>query len=167
MRYKNLILVGLVFVAVSTAFADFGQSAGALDFGKLQIGENKTLSYFLINTGNETLQFEMIYPNNTMVAPENGTIKARGQQLINVTVIANEVGDFNGVIKAKAIENLTGTVVFNVELDKNFNYIVEKEKSSGDTHNICYILAIAIFLISFEIYYHKLKGGKKIWKRGK
>ena len=48
---KNLIFIGMILIVFSLAYADFGQSAGILDFGNMTIGENKTLSYFLINTG--------------------------------------------------------------------------------------------------------------------
>ena len=155
----------MIFIAIEISYADFGQSAGMLDFGKLAIGENKTLSYLLVNTGDELIKFNITHPNDTIVNPVNGTIRAHGQMQINVTVAADKIGNFSGVIKAKAIENISGVVVFNVELDKNYKYsVVEKEK--GDL-TFYLTAAIVIFLMFFAVYYYKLKGGKKKWKFGK
>jgi len=162
---KTIILIGMIFIAIAIANADFGQSAGVLDFGKLTIGENKTLSYWLVNTGDKSIDFEMVPSGNMSIEPENGTIRPHGQQMINVTIIANKIGNFSGIIKAKAIQNITGTVTFNVELDKNYKFeVVEKTKFPI---NLLIFGGIVIFLIFLSIYYYKLKGGKRRWKFGK
>ncbi len=165
MKTKSAILIGMIFIAIAVASADFGQSAGALNFGKINLGENKTLSYWLINTGNESLDFNVSADNpNILVSPTSGTLRGHGQQLINVTAIGNETGNFSGIITAKALQNLTGMIVFKVELQKNYNFEVIERQS---TPTIWALAAMVIFLIFVSIVYYNLKGGKMKWKLGK
>ncbi|MCD6575861.1 MAG: DUF1573 domain-containing protein [Nanoarchaeota archaeon] len=164
MKGKTIILIGLIFVATAIANADFGQSAGVLDFGEITLGENKTLTYWLVNTGNEPIEFEIItYSGNIVVEPTNGTILPHSQQEMKVTAIANETGNFSGKITARALQNVTGTIVFNVELEKNYKFEVIKKQEFPSKW--LFFGGIVIFLIFLSIYYYKLKGGKKRWMR--
>ena len=165
MKAKSMILIGMIFVAIAIANADLGQSAGKLNFGKIPLGENKTLSYWIINTGNESLNFSISADNpNLIISPTSGIIRAKGQQLVNVTAIGNETGNFSGIITAKALQNLTGMVVFNVELQKSYSFeVVEKQKVQ-----LTWILAaMIIFLIFVSVIYYQIKGGKLKWKFGR
>jgi len=163
---KAAILIGMIFIAIAVANADFGQSSGALDFGEIHTGQNKTLMYWLINTGDEDLNFKMVLDSdNIAVEPMNGTIRPHGQQEIKVTALGNKIGNFSGKISAVAAQNLSGMIVFNVELEKNYRFaIVETGKFLPV---LLLIGGIAIFLMFFSVYYCKLKGGKKKWKFGK
>jgi hypothetical protein len=155
MKEKMIILLGMIFIAIAVANADFGETAGILNFGKLHPGENRTLEYQLINTyKNQTIDFVITHPNYLIVNPENGTIAPHSSKTIKVTAIGNEVGSYSGIIVARALQNATGMITFNVGLQKSYKFeVVETPKIP----HVEIIGAMVIFLIFISIIYYKLK----------
>ena len=144
---KKIIFVLIALFAFGIGNAQFGQSSGILDFGVLNKGESKVLSYWLVNTGDKPIDFQIIADKNVEVYPKNGTIRPGGQVKIFVSVHAEKEGEFKGSIIAKAIENTTGAVVFNIQLEKDYKYVV-KEKNS----NLLLLAGLVIFLIIVLLY---------------
>ena len=169
---KKIILgIFMVFLAIGLVHA-FGQTAGTLDYGEMYVGENKTLTYALLNPNEKEISFEMVYPEELIVEPVNGTINAKGRQEIKVTVFANETGNFSGQVRARLIRESeqTGDIILNLEMAKNYMYSVVPEEESSSNVILYISLAIISFLsIAILIYYIKLKsnGGKLRWNYGR
>lgn len=142
------ILVCVLLLGIfKAASAEFGQTAGVLDFGTLKIGENKTLTYIVVNPGETTIDVKMYFIGDpVLISPVKFTLEPHSQQEIKVTAVANKTGTYTGKVRAHGSEQgNTGTVVFQTELEKDFIY-----KVSFQLNNYYLLIfgAIAIFIFA-------------------
>lgn len=162
MEKRILVLIGMIFIVLTIAKADFGQTAGVLDFGKLTIGENKTLSYMIINTGETELLFSMNQTGDIFVAPENGVLPPHSQQIINVTAIGEQEGSYSGKVWALGVEPGEGAVKLQVQMEKDYVYSVVPESMAGTAAGYLFLGIAITFLIFFALMYSTKKRRKKI-----
>ena len=153
--------------------ANFGQTAGELDFGKLELNETKSLTYSLINVGDELINFEIKPNNDLIIEPINGVIDSKSQSVINVTVIAKQTGNYLGEIRARLISNESGTIVLQLELGKNYKFeVVEEEVELVELKEVfqipspeespIFLVLIVIFIFTMCIFFIAyITGGKK------
>lgn len=172
---KACIFVIAAVLMANAVFANFGQTAGVLDFGKMKPGETKTLSYTLINAdGIETL-FQITRTGDVITTPSSGSIGPNSQQVINVTAVASEPGVYSGEIRALANQGASGNVVLQIEMLKNYKYeVIPQEESvaletvgSQPDQNNGWFWAIAIFIFSvFVVIFAYIEVSGK-WKKQK
>ena len=158
---KTILFAIMICLTFSLAFGSlqFGQTGGKLNFEEIYVGESKTLQYAIINPNNQSIQFKMIYPENLIVSPENGTIRANGQQEINVTVIGNETGTFEGRIRARLSsaegEEKQGAIYFQLEVEKDFSYeVIENPQEENNNLLLYVLLAIIVTFLILGIYFY-------------
>ncbi len=155
-KIKVLVLLGMLLSAtLSIASAEFGQTAGVLDFGTLKLGENKTLTYWVVNPGETTIDVNTYYVGNTVsVSPANFTLVPHSQQQIDVTATAEHLGSFSGKVRALGHERgASGVVVLQTEMEKNFVY---KVSLSLKTEVCLLLIALTIIFILLYIVYESI-----------
>ena len=95
-NYSHLVATSLLFLllAIGTARAGLGMSAGALNFGEVPRGGQKTLSYEIINSGEQPI-FVIATLNDdfsriAVVEPKEVIIPAQSSIPLSVTVFIPE-----------------------------------------------------------------------------
>ncbi len=111
-NYSYAVALSIIFTLLlsGVAYAGIGQRAGQLNFGKIPLGDQKTLPFTVINTDPVpmpiAIETEGDFLKYATVEPQRTVIPAGGEYNFQVTFYmprdAKEGTEFNGKVRAKS-----------------------------------------------------------------